>query len=236
MGDVVNIKKKIINCISLNKKNKNNYFFNNGNNRYNNFIINKRICGKFNRVKNISRDWSLNHCSQEERNLFYKQFIHPQIQISGTLRGSLGAKVPFTIWNSITTDPYSLKNENITIKESFADTDGTIIKGSYFNVSNYSISNYEYLLDLRPNTIKLIDYKSIIENDISIQEKISLNIEKKIEIIRNNDYLLKNIDPNTSFIINQHFENCSKSFNNFCYHCIFIEEKYGIVNILGEYI
>jgi hypothetical protein len=151
----------------------------------------------------------------------------------GYIKNFKNKKLWLGIYNGFTSNPFSLGNKNIFLKEGDI-SNGT--KSSYYNTSEFAITKSPDLLKKRPNTSNSDGILESIENNSCIQNKINFDFENKIDVIKNNKLIMDNLSSETSFFIQQHFENCYRKIDCVCNQCILIEQKYGIINVISEFI
>lgn len=195
--------------------------------RVKNFVSENRNVGKFKKNKILFREeWENVPLDILKSSRFHGKFGHPQEENTGYIIHPLLNKIKVSIYRTFTSKE---SFEGFTKPNIFLKT------GSYLNTRNFAITNTLDVLTKRKNYDNSDIIESIDKNS-EIQDKLDFDLEEKVDIITQNNIIFKLITSEEKIEVMKKISLCVHNFEEKCVQCLFIENKYGIVNIVSEFI
>ena len=192
-----------------------------------NFVSENRDVGKFKRNKILLKEgWENVTLEDFKINRFHGKFSHPQEENTGYITHPLLNKIKVSIYRTFT------KTERF---EGFNKPNIFLKPGSYLNTRNFAVTNTLDVLMKRKNYDNSDLLKSVNESS-EIQDKLDFDLEEKVDTIIQNNVIFKLITSEEKIEVMKKIGLCVHNFEEKCVQCLFIESKYGIVNIVSEFI
>jgi len=192
-----------------------------------NFVSENRDVGKFKRNKILfKKEWENVTLKDFKTNRFHGKFSHAQEKNTGYITHPLLNKIKISIYRTFTkTEKFEGFNKpNIFLKQ-----------GSYLNTRNFAVTNTLDVLMKRKNYDNF-DISDSVNRSSEIQDKLDFDLEEKVDIIVQNNVIFKLITSEERAEVIEKIGFCAHNFEEKCIQCLFIESKYGIVNIVSEFI